>query len=47
VISLRYHPDMKPLLVRVNRDDKYCALLHEALKELVESIKINVEAFKK
>jgi len=44
---LAYHPSMKCLLVRVNRDDKYCDLLHEALKELVENIKINVEAFKK
>ena len=43
---LSYHPDMKPLLVRVNRDDMYCALLHEALKELVENIRINVEASK-
>lgn len=44
---LSYHPDMKPLLVRVERDEKFCATLHEALKELVENIKINVEAFKK
>jgi putative phage-type endonuclease len=44
---LSYHPDMKPLLVRVERDDKFCSTLHEALKELVESIRVNVEAFKK
>jgi putative phage-type endonuclease len=44
---LSYHPDMKPLLVRVERDDKFCNTLHEALKELVESIRVNVEAFKK
>jgi putative phage-type endonuclease len=44
---LSYHPDMKPMLVRVERDEKFCATLHEALKELVESIKTNVEAFKK
>jgi putative phage-type endonuclease len=44
---LSYHPDMKPLLIRVGRDDKFCATLHEALNELVENIRINVEAFKK
>lgn len=44
---LSYHPDMKPLLVRVERDAKFCALLHEVLKELVENIKINVEAFRR
>jgi putative phage-type endonuclease len=44
---LSYHPDMKPLLVRVERDEKYIATLHEALCELVENIRQNVEAFKK
>jgi putative phage-type endonuclease len=44
---LSYHPDMKPLLVRVNRDEQYCSLLHQALKELVQNIKTNVEAFRR
>jgi putative phage-type endonuclease len=44
---LSYHPSMKPLLVRVNRDDKYCAMLHEALKELVRDVKANVELFRR
>lgn len=44
---LSYHPDMKPLLVRVNRDEKYCAMLHEALKELVRDVKANVELFRR
>lgn len=44
---LSYHPDMKPLLVRVMRDDAFCQVLHEALKELVQNIKTNVEAFKR
>jgi putative phage-type endonuclease len=44
---LSYHPDMKPLLVRVERDDAFCKVLHEALKELVANIKTNVEAFKR
>jgi putative phage-type endonuclease len=44
---LSYHPDMKPLLVRVERDEKFIAILHEALCELVERVKSSVEACRK
>lgn len=36
---LSYHPDMKPLLIRVERDEKFIKTLHEALIELVGQIK--------
>ena len=35
---LSYHPDMKPLLIRVERDEKFIKVLHEALIELVGQI---------
>lgn len=35
---LSYHPDMKPLLVKVFRDDKYIATMHDLLKQLVEQV---------
>jgi putative phage-type endonuclease len=43
---LSYHPDMKPLLVRVERDEKFITTLHDALKELVANIKETVETIK-
>ena len=36
---LSYHPDMRPLLIRVERDEKFIKTLHEALIELVGQIK--------
>lgn len=44
---LSYHPDMKPLLVRVERDEAYIATLHEALKELVARVKDLSESFRR
>jgi putative phage-type endonuclease len=35
---LSYHPDMRPLLVRVERDQKYISALHEVLLETVDRI---------
>lgn len=35
---LSYHPDMKPLLIRVERDEKFIQTLHDALREMVEQI---------
>lgn len=35
---LSYHPDMKPLLIRVERDEQFIKVLHEALIELVGQI---------
>jgi len=43
---LSYHPSMKPLLIRVYRDEKYIAILHQALRELVEEVRLHVEAYK-
>lgn len=35
---LSYHPDMRPLLIRVERDEKFISTLHDALREMVEQI---------
>jgi putative phage-type endonuclease len=35
---LSYHPDMRPLLIRVERDEKFISILHDALREMVEQI---------
>ena len=35
---LSYHPDMKPLLVRVERDKNYISTLHNVLLETVDRI---------
>jgi putative phage-type endonuclease len=35
---LSYHPDMRPLLIRVERDQKFISILHDALREMVEQI---------
>jgi len=40
---LSYHPDMKPLLVRVERDEKFIATLHGLLVDLVANIKSDIE----
>ena len=44
---LSYHPDMKPLLVRVERDEAFIATLHEALKDLVLRVKDLSESCRK
>ena len=44
---LSYHPDMKPLLIRVERDEKYIKLLHDALNEIVAEINLGVEECRK
>lgn len=44
---LSYHPDMKPLLVRVERDEAFIATLHEALKDLVARVKDLSESCRK
>lgn len=44
---LSYHPDMKPLLVRVERDEAYISKLHELLVDLVNNIKLDVERCRK
>jgi putative phage-type endonuclease len=44
---LSYHPDMKPLLVRVERDEKFIATLHKLLVDLVDKIKLNADRCRK
>lgn len=35
---MSYHPDMKPLIIRVNRDDKYIAGLSSAIDSFVDTM---------
>ena len=44
---LSYHPDMKPLLIRVERDEKFIQTLHDALLEIVSEIKKCVQQLRK
>jgi len=44
---MSYHPDMPPLLARVDRDEKYIAGLSEAVKEVSERILETVELIKR
>ena len=44
---LSYHPDMKPLLIRVERDEKFIQTLHEALLEIVSEIKKCVQQLRR
>lgn len=40
-----YHPTMKPLIVRVERDEEYIAALEECVTKAVNLIKENVDKF--
>lgn len=38
---------MKPLLIRVERDEKFITTLHGLLVDLVDKVKLNVEKCRK
>lgn len=42
---MSYHPDMKPLIVRVERDEEYIAALETHITKAVELIAVNVDKF--
>jgi len=42
---MSYHPDMKPLIVRVERDEEYIAALEQHIAKAVELIAVNVDKF--
>ena len=44
---LSYHPDMRPLLIRVERDEKFIQALHDALLEMVGEIKKCVQQLRR
>lgn len=44
---ISYHPDMKPLIVRVERDKKFIDTLHGLLIDLVTQVKLDVERCRK
>lgn len=44
---MSYHPDMPPLLVRVDRDEKYIAGLAAAVREVSERVSETVELIKR
>ena len=35
---MAYHPDMKPLIVRVERDEVFISCLNETLRNIVDEI---------
>ena len=42
---MSYHPDMKPLIVRVERDEEYIAALEKHITKAVDLISTNVDKF--
>ena len=40
---MSFHPDLKPLIVRVERDEKYISLLEELVEEFVAELKATVK----
>lgn len=42
---MSYHPNMKPLIVRVERDEEYIAALEECVTKAVNLIEENVNQF--
>ena len=42
---MSYHPNMKPLIVRVERDEEFIAALEANVTKAVNLIKENVEKF--
>ena len=42
---MSYHPDMKPLIVRVERDEEYIAALEQNISKAVDLIAVNVDKF--
>jgi hypothetical protein len=42
---MAYHPDMKPLIVRVERDEDFISILDETLRKVVDEIETLVERY--
>jgi putative phage-type endonuclease len=42
---MAYHPDMKPLIIRVERDENFISILDETLRKVVNEIETLVERY--